>query len=213
MKFKVTSVCDIVCRGCSGTTRVAPKRVYNTDDLTCNCEEDMDEFEVTGITDIVGVDCSAFNRVTPEEVYSLDELQCEETQDDEEPENDEGNRPPADDEDTAQGIVTPEQTIKAEPNDPADENAVKEDGAAIDEKKAKPVQGEMFVEAPENVINPADDDMSEEDVRKYLKSLGWQELLEAAKNNEVIKPPKAKREELEELIIQKVFHEQVSDSN
>lgn len=37
MKFSVTGLSDIVCDGCGGTTRVAPNKTYNTDDLTCNC--------------------------------------------------------------------------------------------------------------------------------------------------------------------------------
>lgn len=40
MKFEISSGADIKCVGCGGTTRVAPNKVYNTFDLTCNCPKE-----------------------------------------------------------------------------------------------------------------------------------------------------------------------------
>jgi len=44
MKFSVSKISDIICDGCGGTTRVAPSKVYNTDDLACNCPAEGELF-------------------------------------------------------------------------------------------------------------------------------------------------------------------------
>jgi len=74
-KFKVTGLSNIVCCGCGGITNVAPKRVYNTDDLTCNCEdkEELMKFTVTHISDIVRIDNNHSVRVLPDSVYMFDD--------------------------------------------------------------------------------------------------------------------------------------------
>lgn len=238
MKFEVTHISDIVMIDTNETTRVVPDGVYAIDEdgniqeiNNANMdmfEEPYHQFTKTACIEVVGQDGegnvlvqnvgdSSDRWVIPSEIFS---------------ETYEGVEiPPAadnliGDEETHGRVPTEDDTDGADTDGADDENVTQDDvsgdgetqepeqnGAATDEKQTKPVQTEMFVEPPENVINPNDSDMSEDDVRKYLKGLGWQELLEAAKNNEVIKPPKAKREELEELIIQKVFHEQVSESN
>lgn len=77
--------------------------------------------------------------------------------------------------------------------------------AANREKKS---QSKMFEEEPKNVFDAEEDDLDEHGVRIYLRTLKWQELLEAGKNNDVQKPPEMKREEFEELIISKVFHDE-----
>jgi len=44
VKFSVSKISDIICEGCGGTTRVAPSKVYNTDDLACNCPAEGELF-------------------------------------------------------------------------------------------------------------------------------------------------------------------------
>lgn len=44
MRFKVSKIADIMCDGCGGSTRVVPNKIYNTDDLACNCPDDGELF-------------------------------------------------------------------------------------------------------------------------------------------------------------------------
>jgi len=37
MRFEVSSNSDVKCVGCGGLTRVVTGKIYNTDDLACNC--------------------------------------------------------------------------------------------------------------------------------------------------------------------------------
>jgi len=143
MKFSVNMVNNIICEGCGGTTRVAPSKVYNTDDLTCNCADTIgDEFPLEVILAAVKV---------------IDE----------------------------QPSIEDKKEVKP---------------------REHPNQKKFFEDDPEHVVNP-DEVMEESEVREYLEGLKWQELLTAAKNNGVTKPPSTKADGLIELIIAKVFHE------
>ena len=49
MKFRVTGVVDIMCNGCGGTTRAVPKKIYDTNDLACNCVENPPSTKADGV--------------------------------------------------------------------------------------------------------------------------------------------------------------------
>ena len=234
MRFKVTGLTNIVCCGCGGITNVAPNRVYKVEDLTCNCEssEEPMKFKVTHISDITYIDNNDSTRVVPDSVYMFDEdYQIQELQNAgitmfDEPyiqytkttlieivgQDVDGNVLVQNVDDDSDRWIIPSDVFNEtyESVEKIDYDVGGPiDAAPVDEVKVEgtKTQTVMFKEDPENIINPKDTNMTEPEVREYLKSLGWQELLEAAKNNEVVKQPSTKREELEEMIIQKVFHE------
>lgn len=209
MKFTVTGLSDIVCTGCGGTTRVAPKNVYDTDDLTCNCHvnedggdqgakttEDLSKikylespypmYQKSRCIEVVGeLDGGVFvqNEGDDSDRWVIDIKTFSETY----------------------RFVEPKGTEAADTSSNKDENKDDEDQVPV--PRENPNQAKMFQDDPEHVIDPKEVTMTEPEVREYLTALSWQELLIAAKNNEVTKTPSMKREELEELIIAKVFHE------
>lgn len=233
MRFNVTGTSNIVCCGCGGITHVAPKRVYQVKDLTCNCEDkgEVFKFEVSHITDISGLTNGQSTRVEPDGVYlinadgDIEEIMNGNISMFEEPyhkyaktsnievigQDNDGNVLVQNVGDSSDRWVIP-STVFNETYEPIETPpAANVNDDIVNHEKGfdfpEPTQTQMFVEEPENVIDPAETNMNEDEVRAYLKELGWQELLEAAKNNNVTKPPKANREELEEMIVQKVFHE------
>ena len=77
------------------------------------------------------------------------------------------------------------------------------------EQRENPNQAKMFDEdktaplVPEDVVG--DDVMTRGEVSAHLKGLKWQELLNSASTNGIKKQPNVNREQLEEMILDKVF--------
>ncbi len=71
MQFRVSSKTHIICTGCQGDTLVTPDFVYNTDDLTCNCDVFKEEVAVKPkiVHDPKSVKTLADVRNIPKELY------------------------------------------------------------------------------------------------------------------------------------------------
>lgn len=149
-------------------------------------------FRVSKITDIICEGCGGVTHVTPSKnyIYKTEDLAC--------------NCP---EEGELFGRADKAELIDKPVDDIPKPNSNAKDAQA--EARENPSQSKMFEEPPENVYE--EETMTREQVAVYLKDLKWQELLESAKNNGVAKQPKTKRDELELMILDKVFGEEVSD--
>ena len=157
-------------------------------------------FSVLNRCDIVCDGCGAYTRVDVGKVYDTEtDMMC----------NCEANKRP-------QLFANPDMLEIHEKEEHKKKYPFHNSKVAKAALKENDNQAKMFGDKPVGVIEPEaleDDDMDEAAVRVYLDDLIWQDLLQSAKNNGVVKPRACNREQLVQMIIDKVFNTVEGEDN